>query len=87
MVNGHVQLPDLRIEYDTRDGDRTKVDLELTTEAYRAGQLAAKRQAGFTVYSAFGRGGRSLAFAASAEHGSHAAATHDRDAISGLLSL
>ena len=35
VVDDHLQFPDLRIEYDTASGARTKVDLELTTEHYR----------------------------------------------------
>ena len=47
-------LPDVRIEYDTASGERSKVNLELTTDHYHAGQLAAKARAGFTLYSASG---------------------------------
>ena len=55
IVDDHLQFPDLRIEYDTASGARTKVDLELTTEHYRGRQVSAKRQAGFTMYGAHGR--------------------------------
>jgi hypothetical protein len=54
VVAGHVEFPDLRLEYDTAMGDRTRVDVELVTDAYRPGQIAAKHAAGFTLYSAGG---------------------------------
>jgi hypothetical protein len=54
VVNGKIPLPDLRIEYQTRDGEMTKVDLELATDHYKASQLAEKASAGFVVY---GEGG------------------------------
>jgi hypothetical protein len=54
VVNGKIPLPDLRIEYQTRDGEMAKVDLELATEHYKASQLAEKASAGFVVY---GEGG------------------------------
>ena len=54
VVSGKIPLPDLRIEYQTRDGEMAKVDLELATEHYKASQLAEKAGAGFVVY---GEGG------------------------------
>ena len=56
VVNGKIPLPDLRIEYQTRDGEIAKVDLELATDHYKASQLAEKASAGFVVY---GEGGGS----------------------------
>ncbi len=52
IVRGRVAFPDLRIEYETRDGELDHRDLELATEHYRPGQLAQKRQAGFKIYFA-----------------------------------
>lgn len=52
IVNGQVAFPDLRIEYETRDGELDQRDLELATEHYRPGQLAQKRQTGFKIYFA-----------------------------------
>ena len=60
MVDGHVQLPDLRIEYDDADGLQHHRDLELVTEHYSRTQLAAKSASGFRLYRASGpsrRGG------------------------------
>jgi DNA-binding MarR family transcriptional regulator len=87
MVDGHVQLPDLRLEVDTAVGERTHVDLELTTEAYHAGQLRAKARAGFTMYRAVGAAGgagRLVRGAGSSGRGSSASSP---DYISSLLSL
>ena len=35
LVRGKIPLPDLRIEYETREGETARVDLELATEHYR----------------------------------------------------
>jgi hypothetical protein len=51
VVDGAIQIPDLRIEYDTATGDRTRVDLELATEDYTVQQVASKARAGFTIYA------------------------------------
>jgi hypothetical protein len=53
-----MMLPDLRIEYETRDGERTKVDLELATEDYKRFQIAEKSRAGFRIYIDGSRSGR-----------------------------
>jgi hypothetical protein len=82
VVNGHVEIPDVRIEYETAEGRTGRVDLELVTEAYRAGQVAAKRAAGFTLYSAGGRSGMH----ALGGTGKHAGA-RSPDLMSELLSL
>ena len=52
IVDGKVAFPDLRIEYENAGGDLGRVDLELTTEHYKAGQLRAKAEAGFRIYVA-----------------------------------
>ncbi len=57
VVNGHLQLPDLRIEYETEDGRLEYRDVELVTEHYSRGQVSDKTQAGFTCYRAGGRSG------------------------------
>src|SRR5207244_12983695 len=48
IVDDHVQFPDLRIEYDERDGRRFVEDVEVTTPHYRGAHAAAKGRAGFT---------------------------------------
>jgi DNA-binding MarR family transcriptional regulator len=75
VVDGHVQIPDLRLEYETRHGDLARVDLELATEHYRADQVAAKAQAGFTIYAPASQTGRL------------SAALHDRGLVAQILSL
>ena len=51
LVRGKIPLPDLRIEYEGRDGDMARVDLELATEHYRGSNLAEKVRAGFSLYA------------------------------------
>jgi len=58
VVDGHLELPDLRIEYETADGRMEYRDVELVTEHYSRSQLAGKNAAGFAMYRAAGAGGR-----------------------------
>ncbi|MHB8527437.1 MAG: hypothetical protein ACYDD2_14955 [Candidatus Acidiferrales bacterium] len=51
VVQGKVVLPDMRIEYETQDGDRSRVDVELATGHYHGNHLAEKAQAGFQIYA------------------------------------
>lgn len=50
VVNDRFVIPDLRVEYETREGEVSKVDLELATQDYKPAQLAAKRAAGIKIY-------------------------------------
>jgi hypothetical protein len=52
VVQGHITLPDLRIEYQTADGEAAHLDLELATEHYRGSHMASKAEAGFKMYAA-----------------------------------
>jgi hypothetical protein len=59
FVDGRIQIPDARIEYDRKmendqdQGSRTgHEDIEVLTAAYHRGHLRAKAQAGFRVYAA-----------------------------------
>jgi len=54
IIDDHLELPDLRIEYETRDGDFQVRDVELVTQHYSRGQLAGKSRAGFALYRAMG---------------------------------
>lgn len=54
MDDDHLQFPDVRIEYDDRDGRRVIEDLEVMTPHYRGSHAAAKGSAGFTVYRSRG---------------------------------
>lgn len=51
VVNGKIPLPDLRIEYETRDHEQVRVDLELATKDYRGHHVAEKAKAGFSIYA------------------------------------
>jgi len=51
LVRGKIPLPDLRIEYEDREGNMARVDLELATEHYRGSNLAEKVLAGFSLYA------------------------------------
>jgi hypothetical protein len=57
----HVQFPDVRIEYEDRDGRRDIDDLEIVTPHYRGAHAAAKGRSGFRQYRSGGLrvGGRS----------------------------
>lgn len=51
VVRGKIPVPDVRIEYETQDGERARVDLELATGHYRGRNLAEKVRAGFSLYA------------------------------------
>jgi hypothetical protein len=51
LVRGKIPLPDLRIEYETQEGEMARIDLELATEHYRGRTLAEKVRAGFSIYA------------------------------------
>ena len=54
MVEGHLQFPDVRIEYERPDGRRDVEDIEVMTPHYRGAHAAAKVSAGFTRYRSTG---------------------------------
>ena len=49
--HGRVVIPDLRIEFETRDHEMNKVDLELATDDYKHSQVRAKHAAGLKIYA------------------------------------
>ena len=51
VVDGHLVLPDLRIEYEDAQGAARHVDLELATRNYRAAHIRSKAAASFKVYA------------------------------------
>jgi hypothetical protein len=57
VIDGHLELPDLRIEYESEHGRLEHRDVELVTEHYSRGQLSGKSRAGFACYRAAGRSG------------------------------
>ena len=64
VVDGHLELPDIRLEYETADGRVETRDIEVVTDHYSRSQMSGKARAGFALYrpvrvSPFGRGGNS----------------------------
>jgi hypothetical protein len=51
VVRGKIPVPDVRIEYQTRDGEQARVDLELATSHYRGRHLSEIVLAGFSLYA------------------------------------
>jgi hypothetical protein len=51
VVPGKIPVPAVRIEYENRDGERARVDLELATAYYRGRNLTEKVRAGFSLYA------------------------------------
>ena len=58
VVRNKIPVPDLRIEYETRDGEIARVNLELVTEHYRGRHIAEKVRAGFSLYTPRGEADR-----------------------------
>lgn len=58
VIGGKILLPDLRIEYEDKSGERAHVDLELATEHYRGAHLRGKAEAGFKIYAPQDSAGR-----------------------------
>jgi DNA-binding MarR family transcriptional regulator len=52
VLDGSVQFPDVRIEYEWPDGRRDIEDVEVLTAHYRGAHAAAKGRAGFSGYRA-----------------------------------
>lgn len=52
MVEGHVQFPDFRIEYERADGRRDVENVEVTTLHYRGRHASGKAAAGFSRFRA-----------------------------------
>jgi hypothetical protein len=56
VVRNKIPIPDMQVEYETRDGDGARVNLELVTEHYRGRHMAEKARAGFSLYTPRGEG-------------------------------
>lgn len=50
IIDGHLELPDLRLEIERPDGTVETRDIEVVTEHYSRSQLSGKARAGFTLY-------------------------------------
>jgi predicted kinase len=51
LVGDRIQIPDLRLEYETADHEHRETNLELATRNYRPQALAQKAKAGFSIYA------------------------------------
>jgi hypothetical protein len=51
VIDGKIQLPDLRIEYETAESEPRHIDLDLVTRDYRPREVSEKARAGFALYS------------------------------------
>ncbi len=51
VINGHIVLPDLRMEYTDRHGVAAQVDLEVASKDYHGSHAAEKAAAGFKIYA------------------------------------
>jgi hypothetical protein len=51
VVREKIIFPDVRIEYDTPEGEQARVDIELATGHYRLPALVEKVRAGFSIYA------------------------------------
>ena len=63
VENGKVLYPDAQLEYRDAEGRTGRVNIEVVTDDYRAGAIAAKARAGFALYASSGasaRAGRAL---------------------------
>ena len=58
--DGKVLYPDAQVEYLDPAGDVGRVHIEIATEHYKPGAVAAKAGAGFAVHAANGRAGRAV---------------------------
>jgi hypothetical protein len=68
FIDGQIQIPDARIEYELDQGSRTGFsDIEVVTAAYHAGHLRSKVQAGFHTYIS-GRDAASISRQIEGEH-------------------
>lgn len=68
FIDGQIQIPDARIEYDVDQGARTGFSyIEVVTAAYRPGHLRAKAEAGFHTYAS-SRDAASLSQKIESEH-------------------
>jgi hypothetical protein len=68
FIDGQIQIPDARIEYELDQGSHTGFsDIEVVTAAYHAGHLRSKVQAGFHTYVS-GRDAASVSRQIEGEH-------------------
>lgn len=51
LLNDKIQVPDLRLEYESADHEHKYIDLELANRNYRPRAIAQKAMAGFALYA------------------------------------
>ena len=49
-----IRVPDVQVEYETRDGELERTNLELVSENYRTEGIRSKAESGFTIYARAG---------------------------------
>jgi DNA-binding PadR family transcriptional regulator len=49
-----IRVPDVQVEYETRDGELERTNLELISENYRSEGIRSKAESGFTIYARSG---------------------------------
>jgi len=49
-----IRVPDVQVEYQTRDGELERTNLELISENYRTEGIRSKAESGFTIYARSG---------------------------------
>ena len=60
LETGQVLYPDAQVEYQGEGGDIGRVNIEIATEHYRSGDVAAKAGAGFAVHASSARALRTV---------------------------
>lgn len=55
---GRINLPDVQVEYETRDGELRRENLELVSRNYREDGIRGKASAGFRLYARAGEAAR-----------------------------
>lgn len=60
LESGQVLYPDAQVEYHDESGAIGRVNIEIATEHYRSGDVAAKAAAGFAVHASSGRALRTV---------------------------
>jgi len=56
--NGTIHLPDIQVEYETRDGEAERQNLELLSRNYREAGIRGKAAAGFRIFARSGDASR-----------------------------
>jgi len=49
-----IRVPDVQVEYETREGELERTNLELVSENYRTAGIRSKAESGFTIYARSG---------------------------------